>query len=52
MSKLIERAKLYREQADYGDFFVISKEEAESQISSAEKFILEIERVVGKTGNE
>jgi uncharacterized protein (UPF0332 family) len=29
-SKWIERAKLYREQADYSDFFVISKEEAEN----------------------
>lgn len=38
-SKLIEKAKLYREQADYGDFFVVSKEEAETQIESAKRFI-------------
>src|SRR3972149_5241413 len=37
-SKLIEKAKLYREQADYGDFFVVSKEEADVQIQSARKF--------------
>jgi len=45
-SKLIEKAKLYREQADYADFFVVTKEEAEVQIQSARKFIGEIEEVV------
>ncbi|OGW55407.1 MAG: hypothetical protein A2Z46_01940 [Nitrospirae bacterium RBG_19FT_COMBO_55_12] len=45
-SKLIEKAKLYREQADYGDFFVVSKEEADVQIQSARKFIREIETVI------
>lgn len=45
-SKLIEKAKSYREQADYGDFFVVSKEEADVQIQSAKKFIAEIESVV------
>ena len=45
-SKLIEKAKLYREQADYADFFVVTKEEAEVQIQSAKKFIGEIEEVV------
>jgi uncharacterized protein (UPF0332 family) len=47
-SKLIEKAKFYREQADYGDFFVVSKEEAEAQIQSARKFIGEIESVIRK----
>jgi len=46
MSKLIEKAKSYREQADYGDFFVVSKEEAEAQIRSAKRFIAEIENVI------
>ncbi len=45
-SKLIEKAKLYREQADYADFFVVTKEETEVQIQSARKFIGEIEEVV------
>lgn len=45
-SKLIEKAKLYREQADYGDFFVVSKEEAEAQIQSAKRFIAEVEHVI------
>lgn len=47
-SKLIEMAKLYRERADYGDYFIVSKEEAESQIESAKKFISEIEKVVNQ----
>lgn len=46
IGKLIGKAKLYREQADYGDFFVVSKEEAEAQIQSAKKFIAEIENIV------
>lgn len=45
-SKLIEKAKLYREQADYGDFFVITREEAETQIDSAKGFISEIENAL------
>lgn len=45
-SKLIEKAKLYREQADYGDFFVITREEAEAQIESAKGFISEIENAL------
>ena len=45
-SKLIEKAKLYREQADYADFFIVSKEEADSQIQSAKRFIEEIENFI------
>jgi uncharacterized protein (UPF0332 family) len=29
-SKWLERAKLYREQADYGDFYIVSVNEAEA----------------------
>ena len=42
-SKWLERAKLYREQADYGDFYVVSAQEAEAQIQSAREFIIEAE---------
>jgi uncharacterized protein (UPF0332 family) len=42
-SKCLERAKLYREQADYGDFYLVSLQEAEAQIQSAREFIYEIE---------
>lgn len=45
-SKLIEKAKVYRERADYGDYFIVSEEEATAQIESAKKFISEIERVL------
>tara|TARA_B100001964_G_C14181016_1_gene576255 strand:+ start:727 stop:1131 length:405 start_codon:yes stop_codon:yes gene_type:complete len=45
-SKLIEKAKLYREQADYGDFFNVSKEEAEEQVRTSRKFIEEIENAI------
>lgn len=47
-SKLIEKAKVYRERADYGDYFIVSKEEAASQIESVKKFISEIEKVIEK----
>ncbi|MBI5874487.1 MAG: HEPN domain-containing protein [Deltaproteobacteria bacterium] len=45
-SKWIEQAKNFRERADYGDFFVVSKEEADAQIQSAKKFIAEMENVI------
>jgi uncharacterized protein (UPF0332 family) len=47
-SKSLERAKLYREQADYGDFFIVSAQEAEAQIQSAREFIQEIETAIKK----
>jgi len=47
-SKWLERAKLYREQADYGDFFIVSDQEAEAQIQSAREFIEEIETAIAK----
>jgi len=47
-SKWLERSKLYREQADYGDFYVVSREEAEAQIQSARQFIEEVENAVEK----
>ena len=31
-SKWLERAKLYREQADDGDFYIVSVHEAEAQV--------------------
>lgn len=47
-SKWLERAKLYREQADYGDFYIVSAQEAETQIQSAREFIEEIETAIEK----
>jgi uncharacterized protein (UPF0332 family) len=48
-SKWLERAKLYREQVDYGDFYIVSLEEAEAQIKSATQFIEEVEKAIKKT---
>jgi len=47
-SKWLERAKLYREQADYGDFYIVSAQEAKAQIQSAREFIKEIETAIEK----
>ena len=38
MSKIIREASANREKADYQDFFVASKDEAEKQIKRAEEF--------------
>ncbi len=48
-SKLLERAKLYREQADYGDFYIVSVQEAEAQIKSAREFIEEMKTVIAES---
>ena len=39
ISKLIDTAYRLREKADYQDFYVVSKEQAEEQIAKAEKVI-------------
>lgn len=39
LSKIIRLASENREKADYLDFFIASKEEAEKQIARAEEFI-------------
>ncbi len=52
MSKWLERAKLYREQADYGDFYIVSAQEAEAQIASAREFIAAIEMAIGNLLNQ
>ena len=51
-SKWLERAKLYREQADYGDFYIVSVNEAEAQIQSSREFIEEIETTIEKRSRE
>lgn len=38
-SKIIQNAMEMREHADYEDFFVASKKDAEEQISKAEQFL-------------
>ncbi len=43
-SKILARAKIYRERGDYGDFALFSKEDAEEQIKNAEIFLGEIKK--------
>lgn len=43
-SKIIKNASIMREQSDYSDFFIASKQDAEEQIEKAKEFIGEIER--------
>lgn len=40
--KLIRSASEMREQADYEDFFIVSKQESEEQVRAAQKFYEEI----------
>ncbi len=39
-------AREIREKGDYGDFYLVSKKEAEAQLKNAEIFIEEIRRVI------
>lgn len=41
--KILAKAKTVREKSDYGDFTMITKEEANNQIEDAKKFIHEVE---------
>ena len=42
-SKFLSRGRNIRERADYGDFVEISKEDAQSQLKDADKFVKEVE---------
>lgn len=50
LSKIIRIASESREKADYLDFFVASKEEAEKQIARAEEFVSVIEEYLMSNG--
>lgn len=50
MSKIIRHASENREKADYLDFFIASKNEAEKQICRAEEFISYIENYLSGAG--
>jgi len=43
-SKILAKAKIYREKGDYGDFSIVTEEEAKEQIENTEKFLHEIKR--------
>lgn len=44
LGKRIGEARFYREQSDYVDFYIITKEECEEQIDTARMFIIEAEK--------
>ena len=46
--KILAEAKDIREESDYGDFVIISKEEAKHQIENAELFINEVKKIIEK----
>lgn len=50
VSKLIKLASENREKADYLDFFIASKSEAEKQISRAEEFVSYIKNYLSEQG--
>lgn len=50
MSKIIRAASENREKADYHDFFIASKEEAESQIERAREFSAQISEYLKSKG--
>ena len=47
--KVLARAKDAREESDYGDFIIVTREEAESQLKDAQFFINEIEKALKKS---
>ncbi len=50
MSKIIKAASENREKADYHDFFIASKEEAENQIERAREFSAQISEYLKSRG--
>ena len=48
LGKKISEARFYREKSDYVDFYIITKEECESQIETAKETIKVIEEYIGR----
>lgn len=44
--RMLRKAQYSRERSDYGDYVVVTIDEARNQINNAEKLIVEIERVL------
>jgi len=45
-SKILAKAKIYRERGDYGDFSIVSSAEVGEQIENAEEFLKEIKKYI------
>lgn len=43
---MLRKAQYSRERSDYGDYVLVTLDEAQKQLNNAEKFIEEIERVL------
>jgi hypothetical protein len=48
LSKFLPKARDIRENADYGDFVEITREDAQTQLENARKFIVEAEKTMEK----
>ena len=46
--KIVKNASVIRNNSDYDDFFIATKEQAENQIKDAKKFILATEKYLEK----
>lgn len=46
--KILAEAKDAREESDYGDFIIVSPEEAQLQLKNAELFVNEIKRIISR----
>jgi len=46
LGRILKKAQYSRERSDYGDYYVVTKEDAQNQIDNAEKLIAEIKRVL------
>lgn len=44
--RMLRKAQYSRERSDYGDYVLVTLDEAQKQLNNAEKFIEEIERVL------
>lgn len=46
--RILAEAKGIREESDYGDFVIVSREDALHQIQNADLFISEVSKIIGK----
>lgn len=43
---MLKKAQYSRERSDYGDYVIVTIEEAQNQLHNAEQLVVEIERVL------
>lgn len=52
ISELIKSASRMREKSDYQDFFLVVREDVETQLANAEKILLEVEKYLTEQWND